>query len=46
LPLGLLASGACIERIGFSTTVTIYCAVGLACTLLIGTRWRQHVWRA
>ena len=46
LPLGLLASGVLIERIGFSTTVTVYCAVGLACTLLIGTRWRRSVWHA
>ncbi len=33
LPLGLLAAGALIERIGFSATATLYASVGLACTL-------------
>ena len=46
LPLGLLASGALIERIGFPATVTVYCLVGLACTLLICARWRASVWHA
>jgi SNF family Na+-dependent transporter len=46
LPLGLLASGALIDRIGFPATATLYAAVGLACTLLIGVGWRAQVWRA
>jgi predicted MFS family arabinose efflux permease len=46
LPLGLLASGALIEWIGFPATVTVYCLTGLACTLLISTRWRASVWHA
>ena len=45
LPLGLLAAGAMIERIGFSATATIYAAVGLLFTLLIGLHWRAHLWR-
>ena len=44
LPLGLLASGALIERIGFPATVTAYCLTGLGCTLLVSTRWRASVW--
>ena len=44
LPLGLLAAGALIERIGFSTTATLYASVGLACTLAIALRWRAVLW--
>jgi len=44
LPLGLLASGALIERIGFSATATIYGLTGLACTVVIAARWRASVW--
>ena len=46
LPIGLLASGALIERIGFPTTVVISCAIGLISTSLIGLRWRTHLWHA
>lgn len=45
LPLGLMASGALIPRIGYPLTVTIYAAVGLLFTLLIGMRWRASMWR-
>jgi hypothetical protein len=45
LPIGLMASGALIERIGFPATASLYCAVGLLFTALIGLRWRAHVWR-
>lgn len=44
LPLGLLAAGALINRIGFSKTVTLYAAIGLAFTLVIGWRWRSDLW--
>ncbi len=44
LPLGLLAAGALIERIGFSATATLYASVGLACTLAIALRWRAVLW--
>ncbi len=44
LPLGLLASGGLIDRIGFTATVSIYCAVGLAFTALIAWRWRATLW--
>jgi MFS family permease len=46
LPLGLLASGALIDRIGFSATATLYSALGLSFTMLIGLRWRSELWHA
>ena len=46
LPIGLLASGALIERVGFPPTVAISCAIGLFFTSLIGLRWRTHLWHA
>ena len=45
LPLGLMASGALIDWIGIPVTVTIYCVMGLAFTVLIGPRWCASVWR-
>ena len=45
LPLGLLAAGALIERIGFEATVTAYAAIGLAFTVLIAVRWRGSLWQ-
>jgi predicted MFS family arabinose efflux permease len=45
MPLGLLASGALIARIGYAPTVTLYCVVGLVLTVLIGIRWRASMWR-
>jgi predicted MFS family arabinose efflux permease len=44
LPLGLMAAGALVERIGFPGTITIYSAIGLALTGLIGAKWRSSVW--
>ncbi len=46
LPVGLLIAGALIERIGFATTATLYAALGLACTIIIALRWREHMWPA
>jgi len=46
LPLGLMAAGALIERLGYPATVSLYCALGLAFTVLIGVRWRASVWQA
>jgi hypothetical protein len=40
LPLGLIACGVLIERVGYAVTVTLACAFGLLCTLLIALRWR------
>ena len=44
LPLGLVASGALIERIGYSLTISAFAAVGLVLTLLIGFTWRTSLW--
>jgi predicted MFS family arabinose efflux permease len=44
LPIGLLAAGALIDRIGFGPTATIYCALGIGLTLLIALRWRAALW--
>lgn len=45
LPLGLMASGALIERIGYPLTITGSAAIGLLFTLLIGIKWRASIWR-
>jgi hypothetical protein len=45
MPLGLMASGVLIDRIGYSLTVTAAAALGLLFTLLIGIRWRGSMWR-
>jgi MFS transporter len=44
LPLGLIASGALIDLIGYPLTVSALSLVGLAFTLLIGMRWRASLW--
>jgi MFS family permease len=45
LPLGLMASGALIQRIGYPLTITAAAATGLLFTLLIGIKWRASMWR-
>jgi len=42
---GLLISAPLIARIGYPLTATLYCAIGLAFTLLIAVRWRVYLWR-
>jgi predicted MFS family arabinose efflux permease len=44
LPLGLLAAGPLIERLGYSATTLLYAGVGLAATVAIGMRWRRALW--
>ena len=44
MPLGLMAAGALVERIGFPGTITVYSVIGLALTGLIGAKWRSSVW--
>ena len=46
LPIGLMASGALVDRIGFAGTVTLYSVIGLGFTIAIGARWRASVWHA
>ena len=45
MPLGLMASGVLIERIGYPMTVTLAAGLGLVFTLLIGIRWRASMWQ-
>lgn len=45
LPLGLLASGFLIERVGYPLTITASAAIGLLFTVVIGIRWRASMWR-
>ncbi len=45
MPLGLMASGALIGRIGYALTITGCAALGLLFTLLIGMKWRASMWR-
>jgi MFS family permease len=44
MPLGLMAAGALIDRIGFPGTITAFSVIGLALTGLIGAKWRSSVW--
>jgi Na+/melibiose symporter-like transporter len=45
LPLGLLAAGVLIGRIGFHATVSLYALIGLTFTVLIAVHWRDALWR-
>ena len=45
MPLGLMASGALIESIGYPLTISAAATVGLSFTLLIGIRWRASLWQ-
>ncbi len=42
---GLLISAPLIANIGFPWTAMLYCAIGLAFTLVIAVHWRNHLWR-
>lgn len=44
LPLGLLAAGPLIERVGFAAAATTYGLLGLTCIALIVLRWHTHLW--
>jgi len=46
VPIGLLAAGGLIERLGFALTATLYCAVGTLLTGLIALHWRADLWPA
>jgi len=43
-PLGLIASGALIDLIGYPLTISALSVVGLLFTLLIGLKWRASLW--
>ena len=44
VPIGLLISGPLISAFSFRATATLYCVIGLVCTVLIALRWRAHIW--
>jgi len=44
LPIGLMASGFVIERIGYPLTISLSATLGLLFTFLIGLRWRASIW--
>ena len=44
LPLGLLAAGPLIARVGYSASTLIYASLGLVATLAIGYGWRRALW--
>lgn len=44
VPIGLLAAGALIERLGFALACSLYCLAGAALTLAIALRWRADLW--
>ncbi len=45
MPLGLMTSGALIERLGYSLTISAFSLVGLLFTLVIGIKWRASLWQ-
>jgi len=45
MPLGLMASGVLIQRVGYPSTISVLASVGLVFTLLIGVRWRATLWQ-
>jgi predicted MFS family arabinose efflux permease len=44
MPLGLLAAGPLVERLGFAVTGSLFSLVGIVVTVLIGVCWRAHLW--
>jgi sugar phosphate permease len=44
LPLGLLAAGPIIARLGYAASTLIYASLGLAATIAIGFSWRRALW--
>jgi predicted MFS family arabinose efflux permease len=44
LPLGLLAAGDLVSRMGFAATATLYATGGLLLILIIVLHWRAELW--
>ena len=45
LPIGLLVAGPVIAHFGYPAMATLYCSIGIAFTVVIAVRWRDHLWR-
>ncbi len=46
LPVGLMLAGPLIRYFSYQAMVYLYAAIGIAGTVLIAVRWREHIWRA
>ena len=44
LPVGLLAAGWLLERVGFTAMAVGYCVTGFVATLAIAFWWRAALW--
>jgi hypothetical protein len=44
LPLGLVAAGPVIERLGFAACSVLYAGGGLIATFVIGFKWKEALW--
>lgn len=44
LPVGLMLSGPLIEWLGFSWTIALYSACGIACAVAMTFVWRANLW--
>jgi hypothetical protein len=44
LPIGLLAAGALIPRVGFAALVALYVGFGLLALAVLAWVWRQELW--
>ncbi len=42
--VGLLLAGPLVEHVGFSATGSMFSVVGIVFTIVIGFRWRRHLW--
>jgi MFS family permease len=45
LPIGLMAAGVLIERIGFAAAGSIYAAAGIVFMIWVAIRWRADLWQ-
>jgi hypothetical protein len=44
LPIGLLAAGALISRVGFAALVALYVGLGLLALAMLAWVWRHELW--
>jgi Na+/melibiose symporter-like transporter len=44
--IGLMLFGPLIAQIGYPFTATLYCVCGILVTVLIASRWREHLWQS
>ena len=45
LPIGLMAAGVLIERIGFAAAGSLYAIAGIVFTIWVALRWRADLWQ-